>query len=175
MTKINDLPSLSANNFDPTQDLIIIQKPNGATYKMLAATALSSIAQGEFITETKTTNTTLGNPGSITFSYANLTSQNSSIVLHLRSGLVSETFTLTKTAGIQNFNNYGVPSTTNDVILLEGLNGNIPKRLIATIKIYQDSVEFSNIKPEFKNRGRFWVGDYGSYSVSATIQANIKL
>jgi 2',3'-cyclic-nucleotide 2'-phosphodiesterase (5'-nucleotidase family) len=174
MTKINDLPSLSANNFDPTQDLIIIQKPNGATYKMLAATALSSIAQGEFQTETKTTTTSFNNPGSITFSYANLTSQNSSIVLRLTSGLVSGTFTLTKTAGIQNFNNYGVPSTTNDVILL----GDSSRRLVATIKIYQDSVEISNIKPQRYKSGkgfRGWGGDYGSYSVSATIQANIKL
>lgn len=178
MTKINDLPDLPANNFDPTQDLIIIQKPNGATYKMLAATALSSIAQGEVQTQTKTTTVAGGNFGKIIFTYSNLLSLNSSVLVNVTSSGHDGKFSLTKSAGIGNFNNYGIPSTTNDVHLLSGtMSGNRATKLTATIKIYDDVVEISNIKGYGYSTGktsRGWRLDYTSYAISATLQANIK-
>ena len=182
MTKINDLPDLPANNFDPTQDLIIIQKPNGATYKMLAATALSSIAQGEVQTETKTTTTAGDNLGKIVFSYSNLLSLNSAVLVNITSTGHDGIFSLTKSAGIANFNNYGIPSTTNNVDILSGTRssgrGSTQKiKLTATIKVYDDIVEISNIKSlvySTYTRSRGWRLDYHSHTISATIQANIK-
>lgn len=180
MTKINDLPDLPANNFDPTQDLIIIQKPNGATYKMLAATALSSIAQGEVQTQTKTTTIAGGNFGKIIFSYSNLLSLNSSVLVNVTSSKHDGTFFLTKSAGISSFNNYGIPSTTNDVHLLSGTTSRIRStwvtKLTATIKIYDDVIEISNMKSLYaaSGRQRGWQLDYNSSTISATLQANIK-
>ena len=177
MTKINDLPDLPANNFDPTQDLIIIQKPNGATYKMLAATALSSIAQGEVQTQTKTTTIAGGNFGKIIFSYSNLLSLNSSVLVNVTSSKHDGIFSLTKSAGISSFNNYGIPSTTNDVHLLSGtMSGSRATKLTATIKIYDDVIEISNMKSLYaaSGRQRGWQLDYNSSTISATLQANIK-
>ncbi len=184
MTKINDLPDLPANNFDPTQDLIIIQKPNGATYKMLAATALSSIAQGEVYADTKTVNTTgySTNYPSIVFNVNNLLTLNSSILIKITSSGHNGVFSLTKTAGIANFNNYGIPSTTNDVVLLSGTTSSgrsstQQTRALATIKIYDDVVEISNIRAQRYSSGKGfsgWANDGNSYSISATIDANIR-
>jgi hypothetical protein len=178
MTKINDLPDLPANNFDPTQDLIIIQKPNGATYKMLAATALSSIAQGEVQTETKTTTAAGNNPGKIIFSYNNLLSLNSAALVQVTSNGFDGKFSLTKSAGIANFTNYGIPSTTNNVDILTGKSSRSKDiKLTATIKLYDDIVEISNIRGYVFSTGkgsRGWRSDYVSYTISATLQANIK-
>jgi hypothetical protein len=182
MTKINDLPDLPANNFDPSQDLIIIQKPNGATYKMLAATALSSISQGEFQTETKTTTAAGNNPGKIIFSYNNLLSLNSAALVQVTSNGFDGKFSLTKSAGIANFTNYGIPSTTNNVDILTGKfprprGGDKPIKLTATIKIYDDIIEISNMKSltyESGKSSRGWRLVYNSFTISATLQANIK-
>lgn len=38
---IFDLPTLSAANFSPTEDYVIIQRPNGGTYKIIASEILS--------------------------------------------------------------------------------------------------------------------------------------
>lgn len=180
MTKINDLPDLPANNFDPTQDLIIIQKPNGATYKMLAATALSSIAQGEVQVETKTTTTAGSNLGKIVFSYSNLLSLNSVILVNITSAGHGGKFSLTKSAGIANFNNYGIPSTTNDVDILSGSVHQYGRtknaKLTATIKVYDDIIEISNIRSLLYVSGKHsgWKINYSSTTVSATLTANIK-
>lgn len=177
MTKINDLPDLPANNFDPSQDLIIIQKPNGATYKMLAATALSSISQGEFQTETKTTTAAGNNPGKIIFSYNNLLSLNSAALVQVTSNGFDGKFSLTKSAGIANFTNYGIPSTTNNVDILTGKEGNRSIKLTVTIKIYDDIIEISNMKSltyESGKSSRGWRLVYNSFTISATLQANIK-
>jgi 3D (Asp-Asp-Asp) domain-containing protein len=179
MTKINDLPNLPANNFDPAQDLIIIQKPNGATYKMLAATALSSIAQGEFQTETKTATVVGQNSAKIIFSYNNLLSLNSSVLVQVTGQSFNGQFSLTKSAGIANFTNYGIPSTTNNVDILTGKEGNRSIKLTVTIKIYDDIIEISNMRVlTYSNSGKLsgggWRSTYSSFTISATLQANIK-
>lgn len=178
MTKINDLPNLSSNNFDPTQDLIIIQKPDGATYKMLAAAALSSINQGEFITETKTSNFAGKNVGRIVFNYSNLLSLNSSVLVQITSSGHSGQFKLTKSAGFTNFENYGVPSTTTNVLLLTDVLGTTSNaQVTATIKLYDDIIELSEIQGKKYTSSKTSRGlrvDYRAFTLSATLQANIK-
>ena len=44
--KIQDLPILSVDDYDPDQDLILIQKPDGASYQMNAINVMNPVAGG---------------------------------------------------------------------------------------------------------------------------------
>lgn len=43
---IQSLPTLTSNNYDPDQDMFIVQKPNGATHKMTATNVMNPVAGG---------------------------------------------------------------------------------------------------------------------------------
>jgi|13_taG_2_1085334.scaffolds.fasta_scaffold02133_5 hypothetical protein len=44
--KIQDLPVLSVDDYNPDQDLILIQKPDGASYQMNAINVMNPVAGG---------------------------------------------------------------------------------------------------------------------------------
>ena len=43
---IQSLPTLTASNYNPDQDMFIVQKPNGATHKMTATNVMNPVAGG---------------------------------------------------------------------------------------------------------------------------------
>ena len=53
--KIDDLPQLSQDDFNAATDYILVQKPNGGTYKMITGHALADITSGNTYVDYKTT------------------------------------------------------------------------------------------------------------------------
>lgn len=83
--KIEELPLLDIENFDPGSDFIIVQKANGATYKMLGGggTFAASVAARKPYADQDIQNMTQGNRLTMTFSEDNLFSLNSAITINM--------------------------------------------------------------------------------------------
>ena len=75
--KIDDLPQLSQDDFNAATDYILVQKPNGGTYKMITGHALADITSGNTYVDYKTTTMQDLKSGKIEFSASNLLNTNS--------------------------------------------------------------------------------------------------
>lgn len=130
--RIQDLPLLSQENFNPAVDYIIVQQPGGATYKMLASVFTASIQADEALAQTKSLDINYGSTGSLEFSQDFLTSANSAYVVTLTTSILengagvsvsggdvsigaSRTFNFTKNSGIRQINgvNFGSSFDSN--------------------------------------------------------------
>lgn len=128
--KIQDLPLLSQDDFNPSMDYIIVQKPNGATYKMLGGLFSSSIQEGESIAQTKSIDLTYGSTGSFEFFEEFLTASNSAFVVTFNTSILangsrvkqgsyegilpigaSRAYTFTKSSGITQVNGVNLGSS----------------------------------------------------------------
>lgn len=74
--RIQDLPSLSPEDFNFSADYIIVQKPDGGTYKMIAGQAMADINSGNSYVDTKTITMTQDDVKEFEFNAINLLSEN---------------------------------------------------------------------------------------------------
>ena len=73
---IEQLPLLSQGDFNFSTDYIIVQKPGGATYKMIAGQALADISSGSTYVDAKTSTINGLSSSTIEFNAKDLLSQN---------------------------------------------------------------------------------------------------
>lgn len=74
--RIQDLPSLSSEDFNFSADYIIVQKPDGGTYKMIAGQAMADINSGNTYVDSKKLTINGLSSSTIEFNAKDLLSQN---------------------------------------------------------------------------------------------------
>lgn len=74
---IEELPLLDRSDFNQSTDYIIVQKPDGATYKMLVGHALTDVSSGDIYVDTKSVTLSKSQTKTVEFNALNLLSPNS--------------------------------------------------------------------------------------------------
>lgn len=175
--RIEDLPTLPTDTkvFDPSADYVLIQKPGGASYKMVASNFISqAISFGQYSDASSISINTNENAGNrISFQANNLLSQNSNFVINTFAG--GNMSTIIKQSGNLLINGIDglIPSDQESYQLIGG--GDFYVFATLSFNNQEHSIVFENIYYSIAS-GSTYTSTFnilGSQPLNMCIQANI--